>query len=214
MLCRAPPPGAGMDNSGDTVQPYPHQPYPQHPQPDWRIEHRYTVLTSHPQPRAWLEQAAAHGKKGFSLNEYLDMADTIQDLLTGSLAGVEDGLGQLVGRTLAKSLGIQVRRFRAESYPYPVGTVILGAACAMAESGYTLKRILQGPDGCLLEGKLAKSWTNHAGSVVCAVAGTTQHARLHSGIHIPGQLGDLGRCKRILAALHARVTVYATAAHA
>jgi hypothetical protein len=165
---------------------------------------------SHPDARARLEQAAARGRL-LSAKEFLENVNDVVDLLGGSLDGIEQRATHAMGAALGKALGFEIRRVRTVPYPYPVGAVLLGVSCAMAEAGFPLKRVGQDVDGCLLEAGLPKNWATNHGSVVCAVAGNAQQAQVRSGVHVPGQLYDWGRGNRVLGKLASRTGEYVSA---
>ncbi|NUP30920.1 MAG: hypothetical protein HOU01_04285 [Streptomycetaceae bacterium] len=183
-------------------------------QPDWRVEFRYGALMAQPEAMGRLEQAAARGKKRLTAREFMERGQQARDvweLLGGSFDGLEKQVSNLLGSALGRALGFEINKVHTAPYPQPVGMVLVGVSCAMAETGYRLTQVLQGTDGCVLEAALPRNWATKEGSVVCAVAGNAQQAQVQSAVKVTGQLYDWGRGKRVLADLSARTAAWVAA---
>lgn len=173
------------------------------PADPWQTEHRIEVILGNPVVRFRVEQAAQSSTRPMSGEQFVKNVYGAVGAIPGlHLIALASYAGGLAGREMSKALGLRVERARSAWYAYPIGQVTAALLCALARNGYPISRVVQAPDGCLLEAVLPSNWQTWKGSIACTVrASRDGGTELEIGTQVRGQVVDWGRGKKVVTAL-------------
>jgi hypothetical protein len=168
-------------------------------QPAWADELLLDVLVQHPEVRAILARQPPNASEE-SAEEFLQWAGRVVHLpsmLRDNVAAWQE---------MYASLGAQTGKRRSEVIARGPGLVLVAALSSLARNRQTLQSVRQAPDACVLEAALPSDMWSFAGRLIVAVCRADGGTRVEATTHIPGQLFDWGKSKRVLNRLFAELT--------
>lgn len=163
----------------------------------------YNELLKHRAVRDRLARAASQSKKQITGEEFLSIFDQVVP------TGVRLEKLVAVAQPLYEKMGLRTGKSLRHSFALPPGRVLAGALCAMAKNGQQLRRVDQAQDGCLFEAEIPSSIWSLAGKLVISVHAADGYTWIETATHIPGQLHDWGRSKRLLDQLVVDIQAFA-----
>jgi hypothetical protein len=161
----------------------------------WQQEVRYAVITSVPEVRERVAAHAAAARAAVTGEQFLELADKALAPLMG---GVSLSTVTALAAPIYARLGIRTGKTRDEVLSRPTGAVLGDLLCFLAASGYAIKRVQQGDDGCVMECTLPSDWRSFAGELVVTVERAGDATAVRAATVIPSQLYDWGKSNKIL----------------
>jgi len=160
----------------------------------WDDEVRYSVVLAIPEVRGRIAANTAAASTRMSGEQFLELCDKALKPFTGvSVATVA-----AIALPIYTRLGVHTGKAEERTIERPVGRVLADVLCFLAASGYGVKRVQQGADGCVLECTLPSDWRAFAGELVVTVERCGPAVAVRAATRIGGQLYDWGKSRQVL----------------
>jgi hypothetical protein len=145
--------------------------------------------------RERIAQHAAKAKKRFTGEDFLAVCDKVFAPMSG---GVPLALIAKIAQPIAERLGLKTGKTRSERMVERPGTVIVAVLCSLAQNAQQIREATSATNGCTITASIPSDMWSLNGDLVVTVRAEGKITVVESGLTIPGQMYDWGKCNRVL----------------
>jgi hypothetical protein len=165
------------------------------PSCDWTELTDCQTLLAIPEIRERIAQHASQAKKRFTGEDFLDVCDKVFAPISG---GVPLTLIAKIAQPIAERLGLKTGKTRSERMVDRPGTVIVAVLCSLAQNNQQIREAISASNGCTITAAIPSDLWSLNGDLVVTVRTEGKITVVESGLTIPGQMYDWGKCNRVL----------------
>jgi hypothetical protein len=158
---------------------------------DWANEIDYETLLGNPEVHDLLARQIPPAK---TLSGE-DLTDAGSKLLKTAVPAVPL---MTVTHDLYVHLGVKSGKSREQTFPAPVGEVLVAITCSLIRSGNPVRSVQQASDGCILICDIPSGMFSLEGDLIITVTREPSQTRVSAATRVSGQLYDWGLSNRIL----------------
>jgi hypothetical protein len=162
---------------------------------DWTELTDCQSLVAIPEVRERIAQHAAKAKKRFTGEDFLAVCDKVFAPMSG---GVPLALIAKIAQPIAERLGLKTGKTRSERMVERPGTVIVAVLCSLAQNAQQIREATSATNGCTITASIPSDMWSLNGDLVVTVRAEGKITVVESGLTIPGQMYDWGKCNRVL----------------
>jgi hypothetical protein len=165
------------------------------PPGDWSELTDCQSLVAIPEVRERIAQYVAKAKKRFSGEDFLEVCDKVFAPMSG---GVPLKLIAKIAQPIAERLGLKTGKTRSERMVERPGTVIVAVLCSLAQNNQQIREATSASNGCTITAAIPSDMWSLNGDLVVTIRAEGKITVVESGLTIPGQMYDWGKCNRVL----------------
>ena len=169
------------------------------PPRDWTELTECQSLVAIPEVRERIAQHAAKAKKRFTGEDFLAVCDKVFAPMSG---GVPLAFIAKIAQPIAERLGLKTGKTRSERMVERPGTVIVAVLCSLAQNAQQIREATSATNGCTITAAIPSDMWSLNGDLVVTVRTEGKITVVESGLTIPGQMYDWGKCNRVLDRLY------------